>query len=73
MFKFYSLYELNNLSGAIFNKVITGIGNALGPELGGVGKILGGFDMINDLKRKGRGLLGLQEAIKCVAPANSRC
>ena len=52
--------------GAIFNKIVDGIGDALGSELGGVGKILYGFDMINDLRSKGEGLLGLQEVIKCV-------
>ena len=57
--------------GAIFNKVIGGIGNQLAPELGGVSKILGGFDMISDLRGKAEGLLGLQEAIKCVAPATA--
>ena len=35
-------------TGAIFNKIVNGIGDALGPELGGVGKILGGFNLIND-------------------------
>ena len=58
----------DQFSGAIFNKVISGIGDALGPELGGVGKILYGFDMISDLRGKAEGLLGIQEAIKCVAP-----
>ena len=58
----------DQFSGAIFNKVISGIGDALGPELGGVGKILYGFDMIGDLRGKAEGLLGLQEAIKCVSP-----
>ena len=57
--------------GAIFNKVISGIGNQLAPELGGVGKILGGFDVISDLRGKAEGLLGIQEAIKCVTPAIS--
>ena len=61
----------DQFSGAIFNKVISGIGDALGPELGGVGKILYGFDMIGDLRGKAEGLLGLQEAIKCVAPATA--
>ena len=57
--------------GAIFNKVITGIGNQLAPELGGVGKILGGFDLVNNLRGKAEGLLGIQEAIKCVAPSTA--
>ena len=61
----------DQFSGAIFNKVISGIGDALGPELGGVGKILGGFDMISDLRGKAEGLLGIQEAIKCVAPGTA--
>ena len=61
----------DQFSGAIFNKVITGIGDALGPELGGVGKILGGFDMVSDLRGKAEGLLGIQEAIKCVAPSTA--
>ena len=30
-----------------------------------------GFDMISDLRGKAEGLLGLQEAIKCVAPATA--
>ena len=54
-----------------FNKIITGIGNQLAPELGGVGKILGGFDLVNNLRGKAEGLLGLQEAIKCVAPSTA--
>ena len=58
-------------TGAIFNKVISGIGKELAPELGGVGKILGGFDMISDLRGKAEGLLGIQEAIKCVAPGTA--
>ncbi len=58
-------------TGAIFNKIVNGIGDALGPELGGVGKILGGFDMISDLRGKAEGLLGIQEAIKCVAPGTA--
>ena len=53
-------------TGALFNKITDGIGSALGPELGGVGKILGGFDMVANLKGKAEGLLGLQEAVKCV-------
>ena len=57
--------------GAIFNKIITGIGNQLAPELGGVGKILGGFDLVNNLRGKAEGLLGIQEAIKCVAPSTA--
>ena len=61
----------DQFSGAIFNKVISGICDALGPELGGVGKILGGFDMIGDLRGKAEGLLGIQEAIKCVAPGTA--
>ena len=53
-------------TGALFNKITQGIGDALGPELGGVGKILGGFDMISNLRGKAEGLLGLQEAVNCV-------
>ena len=53
-------------TGALFNKIIQGIGDALGPELGGVGKILGGFDMIANLRGKAEGLLGLQELVNCV-------
>ena len=52
--------------GALFNKIVDGIGDALGPALGGVGSILYGFDLISDLRSKGEGLLGLQELIKCV-------
>ena len=58
-------------TGAIFNKIISGIGDELSSELGGVGKILGGFDMISDLRGKAEGLLGIQEAIKCVAPGTA--
>ena len=61
----------DQFSGAIFNKVVNGIGDALGPELGGVGKILGGFDLVGDLRGKAEGLLGIQEAIKCVAPGTA--
>ena len=61
----------DQFSGAIFNKVVNGIGDALGPELGGVGKILGGFDLVSDLRGKAEGLLGIQEAIKCVAPGTA--
>ena len=53
-------------TGALFNKITQGIGDALGPELGGVGKILGGFDMISNLRGKAEGLLGLQEVVNCV-------
>ena len=53
-------------TGALFNKITQGIGDALGPELGGVGKILGGFDMIGNLRGKAEGLLGLQEVVNCV-------
>ena len=58
-------------TGAIFNKIVNGIGDSLGPELGGVGKILGGFDLVSDLRGKAEGLLGIQEAIKCVAPGTA--
>ena len=61
----------DQFSGAIFNKIVNGIGDALGPELGGVGKILGGFDLVSDLRGKAEGLLGIQEAIKCVAPGTA--
>ena len=54
--------------GALFNKITEGIGSSLAPELGGMSKILGGFDMVNNLRGKAEGLLGIQEAIKCVKP-----
>jgi hypothetical protein len=50
---------------------VNGIGDSLGPELGGVGKILGGFDLVSDLRGKAEGLLGIQEAIKCVSPGTA--
>ena len=36
-----------------------------------MGKILGGFDLVNNLRGKAEGLLGIQEAIKCVAPSTA--
>ena len=61
----------DQFTGAIFNKVVNGIGDVLGPDLGGVGKILYGFDLISDIRGKAEGLLGIQEAIKCVAPSTA--
>jgi len=52
--------------GALFNKIVDGINDALGPELSGVGSILGGFNLVNDLRSKAEGLIGIQEIIKCV-------
>ena len=42
------------------HKVVNGIGDVLGPDLGGVGKILYGFDLISDIRGKAEGLLGIQ-------------
>ena len=61
----------DQFTGAIFNKVVNGIGDVLGPDLAGVGKILYGFDLISDIRGKAEGLLGVQEAIKCVAPSTA--
>tara|TARA_B100001057_G_scaffold484215_1_gene561982 strand:- start:1341 stop:3776 length:2436 start_codon:yes stop_codon:yes gene_type:complete len=58
--------------GALFNKITDGIGGALAPELGGMSKIMGGFDMVNNLRGKAEGLLGIQEAIKCVKPGTAQ-
>ena len=52
--------------GAIFNKVVNGINDALGADLGGLGNILGGFDMISNLRGKVDALAGLQDVIDCV-------
>ncbi len=56
--------------GALFNKITEGIGSSLAPELGGMSKIMGGFDMVNNLRGKAEGLLGISEAIKCVKPGS---
>jgi len=59
------------VTGAIFNKIVNGIGGNLAPELGGVSKILGGFDLVNDLRGKAEGLFGVQQALDCVKPQTS--
>ncbi len=60
----------DQMTGAIFNKIIGGLESELGGALGGVSKILGGFDMVNNLRGKAEGLLGMSEALKCVIPAD---
>ena len=49
--------------GALFNDIIGGIDNELSGALGGVTDILGGFNMINNLRGKAEGLLGLGTAL----------
>ena len=58
----------DEFTGALFNKIIGGIEKEIGPSLGGVGSILGGFDMIGNLRSKAEGLIGITEALKCVTP-----
>ena len=58
----------DQFTGALFNKIIGGIEKEIGPSLGGVGTILGGFDMIGNLRSKAEGLIGITEALKCVTP-----
>ncbi len=60
----------DQFTGALFNKIIGGIESELTPALGGVGKILGGFDLVNNLRGKAEGLLGITEALKCVIPVD---
>ena len=56
----------DQFTGAIFNKVVNGIDDVLGPDLGGLGSILGGFDMISNLRGKVDALAGLQDVVDCV-------
>ena len=58
----------DQFTGALFNKIIGGIEKEIGPSLGGVGTILGGFDMIGNLRSKAEGLIGITEALKCITP-----
>ena len=60
----------DQFTGALFNKIIGGIESELAPALGGVGKILGGFNLVNNLRGKAEGLLGITEALKCVIPVD---
>ena len=57
---------IEQFNGAIFNSILGGLDKGLGAELGGMSKILGGFDMVNDLRGKADALLGASDAIKCV-------
>ena len=58
----------DQFTGAVFNKILGGIDKELGPALGGVGKLLGGFNVVDSLRGKAEGLLGVSEAIGCVLP-----
>ena len=51
--------------GGLMNHIIGGITGALGPLLGGVSKILGGFNLGGFLRSKAEGLLGLVNAVTC--------
>ena len=51
--------------GGLMNHIIGGITGALGPLLGGVGKILKGFNLGGFLRSKAEGLLGLVNAVTC--------
>ena len=52
--------------GAIFNKVVNGINDVLGADLGGLSNILGGFNMISNLRGKIDALSGIQDIVDCV-------
>ena len=56
----------DQFTGAIFNKIVDGIGDSLGSDLGGLGSVLGGFDMISNLRGKVESLSGLQDVVDCV-------
>tara|TARA_B100001029_G_scaffold160446_1_gene148470 strand:- start:3968 stop:6046 length:2079 start_codon:yes stop_codon:yes gene_type:complete len=51
--------------GGLMNHIIGGITGALGPLMGGVGKILGGFSLGGFLRSKAEGLMGLVNAVTC--------
>ena len=58
----------DQFTGAVFNKILGGIDKELGSALGGVSKLLGGFNVIDNLRGKAEGLLGIQEAVGCIIP-----
>jgi len=58
----------DQMTGAIFNKILGGLNSGLGPALSGASKVLGGFNPIDDIRSKAEGLLGISEALKCITP-----
>ena len=54
--------------GGLMNQIIGGITKALGPLLGGVSKILGGFSLGGFLRSKAEGLLSIAKIGKCDKP-----
>ena len=57
--------------GGLMNQIIGGISNLLGPLLGGVGKILGGFSLGGFLRSKAEGLLGIARLLSCDNPTKN--
>jgi len=58
----------DQMTGAIFNKILGGLGSGLGPALSGASKVLGGFNPLDDIRSQAEGLLGISEALKCITP-----
>ena len=58
----------DQFTGALFNKIIGGIDKELSSALGGVDKLLGGFNLVDNLRGKGEALFGISEAIGCIVP-----
>ena len=54
--------------GGLMNQIIGGITKALGPLLGGVSKILGGFSLGGFLRSKAEGLLAIAKVGQCDKP-----
>ena len=54
------------------NKIIGGITNGLGPLMGGISKIMGGFNLASSLREKAEGLLGqVVGAANCDRPGGN--
>ena len=62
----------DQFTGALFNKIIGGIEKGMAPALGGISKLLGGFDAIGDLRSKASGLLGVAEVVGCFIPEDPK-
>ena len=58
----------DQMTGAIFNKILGGLNSGLGPALSGASKVLGGFNPLDEIRSKAEGLLGISEALKCITP-----
>ncbi len=56
--------------GGLMNQIIGGITKALGPLMGGVSKILGGFSLGGFLRSKAEGLLAIAKVGQCEAKTN---